>query len=350
MDGNKKSVVFVVNPVSGTRSKRFIYGLINKFMDGNRFSWEIVKTERAGHAVEIAAQAAGNGANIVVAIGGDGTVNEVARSLVHTQTALGIIPCGSGNGLARHLQIPLEPHRAIEVLNGSVMDTIDYGKINQIPFFCTCGLGFDAFVSLKFAEAGKRGMLTYVEKALSEYLTYEPETYELETEDRKVEYKAFLLACGNAAQYGNNAYIAPQATITDGLLDVTILEPFTVMDVPALAFQLFNRTIDQNDLIKTFKCRSLYISRERPGVIHFDGDPVMSQKDVKIEIVRQSLNVMIPRQKTSITVMQKASDYLMELQMMNELISKSILEKNKLIIKRNKRLIRRIMDNRRIIK
>ncbi|KAA6324300.1 Diacylglycerol kinase [termite gut metagenome] len=262
---------------------------------------------------------------------------------------MGIIPCGSGNGLARHLQIPLEPHRAIEAFNESIIDTIDYGKINETPFFCTCGLGFDAFVSLKFATTGKRGILTYVEKALREYLTYEPETYELETEDRKVKYKAFLLACGNAAQYGNNAYITPRATITDGLLDVTILEPFTVLDVPTLAFQLFNKTIDQNDLIKTFKCKNLYISREKPGVVHFDGDPMMSQKDVKIEMIRQSLNVMIPCEKTSTTVMQRASDYLMELKMMNELISKSILEKNKLIIKRNKRLIRMIMENGRMI-
>ncbi|KAA6325880.1 Diacylglycerol kinase, partial [termite gut metagenome] len=129
MNGNKKSVVFVVNPISGTRSKRFIYNLINKFTDREKFSWEIVKTGRAGHAVEIAAQAVRNNTDIVVAIGGDGTVNEVARSLVHTRTALGIIPCGSGNGLARHLQIPLEPHRAIEAFNESIIDTIDYGKI-----------------------------------------------------------------------------------------------------------------------------------------------------------------------------------------------------------------------------
>jgi YegS/Rv2252/BmrU family lipid kinase len=324
--------------------------LINKLTDKKKFVWEIIRTERAGHATEIAAQAVKNKTDIVVAIGGDGTMNEVARSLIHTHTALGIIPCGSGNGLARHLQIPLEPHRAIQVLNESIINTIDYGKINEIPFFCTCGLGFDAFVSFKFATAGKRGVLTYVEKALREYLTYEPETYELQTEDRKVKYKAFLLACGNAAQYGNNAYIAPRATITDGLLDVTILEPFTMLDVPTLAFQLFNKTIDQNELIKTFKCKKLYISRDRPGMIHFDGDPILSQKDVKIEVVRQSLNVMIPREKTSMNVLQKASDYLMELKMMNELISKSILQKNKLIIKKNKRLIKTFIEHRRTIK
>ncbi len=119
------------------------------------------------------------------------------------------------------------------------MDVIDYGKINGTDFFCTCGVGFDAFVSLKFAHAGKRGLLTYLEKTLQESLKYEPETYELETENGVSKYKAFLIACGNASQYGNNAYIAPQATLTDGLLDVTILEPFTVLDVPSLAFQLF---------------------------------------------------------------------------------------------------------------
>lgn len=166
--------------------------------------------------------------------GGDGTINEIARSLVHTDTALGIIPCGSGNGLARHLHIPMEPKKALEVLNEGCLDTIDYGKINGTDFFCTCGVGFDAFVSLKFAHAGKRGLLTYLEKTLQESLKYQPETYELETENGVSKYKAFLIACGNASQYGNNAYIAPQATLTDGLLDVTILEPFTVWMYPLL--------------------------------------------------------------------------------------------------------------------
>ena len=222
MNERMKRIIFVVNPISGTQSKELILNLLDEKIDKARYTWEVVYTERAGHAVEIAAKAAEEKADIVVAIGGDGTINEIARSLVHTDTALGIIPCGSGNGLARHLHIPMEPKKALEVLNEGCLDTIDYGKINGTDFFCTCGVGFDAFVSLKFAHAGKRGLLTYLEKTLQESLKYQPETYELETENGVSKYKAFLIACGNASQYGNNAYIAPQATLTDGLFDSVV--------------------------------------------------------------------------------------------------------------------------------
>lgn len=291
-------------------------------------------TERAGHAIEIAARAAEEKIDIVVAIGGDGTINEIARSLVHTGTALGIIPCGSGNGLARHLHIPMEPKKALDILNEGITDLIDYGKINGTSFFCTCGVGFDAFVSLKFANAGKRGLLTYLEKTLQESLKYEPETYELETEDGTSKYKAFLIACGNASQYGNNAYITPQATLTDGLLDVTILEPFTVLDVPSLSFQLFNKTIDQNSRIKTFRCKKLCIHRTKPGVVHFDGDPMHSEENVTVEIIKKGLHVIVPQkvEKDNTNALQKAQEYVNGIRLMNEAIVEDIAHKNKKIM------------------
>lgn len=276
----------------------------------------------------------------VVAIGGDGTINEIARSLVHTKTALGIIPCGSGNGLARHLQISMEPKKAIEIINEGIIDVIDYGKINEVPFFCTCGVGFDAFVSLKFAKAGRRGPLTYLEKTLLESLKYQPETYELETEDGTLKYKAFLIACGNASQYGNNAYIAPQAMLTDGLLDVTILEPFTVLDVPSLSFQLFNKTIDQNSHIKTFRCQTLRIHRTKPGVVHFDGDPMMMGENIDVKVIKEGLQVIIPRyaEKDSSNVLQRAQDYINGLKQINE----EIVHKNKMILDKSKEQIKKL--------
>ncbi len=312
MDEEKKKISFIINPKSGTQSKEQILHLLDEKLDQTKYAKEVVYTEYAGHAVEIAAQKAKEGVHAVVAIGGDGTINEIARSLVHTKTALGIIPCGSGNGLARHLQISMEPKKAIEIINEGIMDVIDYGKINDVPFFCTCGVGFDAFVSLKFAKAGRRGPLTYLEKTLLESLKYQPETYELETEDGTLKYKAFLIACGNASQYGNNAYIAPQATLTDGLLDVTILEPFTVLDVPALSFQLFNKTIDQNSRIKTFRCQTLRIHRTKPGVVHFDGDPMMMGENIDVKVIKEGLQVIIPRyaEKDSSNVLQRAQDYI----------------------------------------
>lgn len=339
MDEEKKKISFIVNPKSGTQSKEQILHLLDEKLDKEKYDREVIYTGYAGHAVEIASQKAKEGVYAVVAIGGDGTINEIARS-VHTGTALGIIPCGSGNGLARHLQIPMDPRKAIEIINEGIIDIIDYGKINDVPFFCTCGVGFDAFVSLKFANAGRRGPLTYLEKTLLESLKYQPETYELETEDGTRKYKAFLIACGNASQYGNNAYIAPQATLTDGLPDVTILEPFTVLDVPSLSFHLFNKTIDQNSRIKTFRCKRLRIHRTKPGVVHFDGDPLMMGEDINVTAVKEGLQVIIPRYtgKDSLNVLQRAQDYINGLKQINE----EIALKNKMILDKSKEQIKKL--------
>ena len=319
---DKKRIVFVVNPISGTQGKKAILRWIDERLDRSIYDYSIVKTEYAGHASQIAAAAVQDKVDIVVAIGGDGTINEIARSLVHTETALGIIPCGSGNGLARHLRIPMEPKAAIDILNQDNRLCIDYGKINNIPFFCTCGVGFDAFVSLKFADSRKRGLLTYLENTLHESLTYQPETYEIENEEGTVRYKAWMIACGNASQYGNNAYIAPQASLTDGLMDVTIMEPFTVLDVPSLSFQLFNKTIDQNSRVKTMRAKKIKIHRQKDGVMHFDGDPLMAGKELEVEIIPSGLYVMAsPKKKAkeeSENLLQVISNYFSGLHLKGE--------------------------------
>lgn len=288
----KKTIIFVVNPKSGTEGKEAIIKKIEEHIDRSIYDYQIVKTAYAGHAEEIARNAARFYTDIIVAVGGDGTVNEIARGIIHTNSALGIIPCGSGNGLARHLHIPTDPLSAIAILNRGYRLCIDYGKINNKPFFCTCGVGFDAFVSLKFADSGKRGPITYIQNTLKECLTYKPETYEIVNEEMSIKHKAFLIACANASQYGNNAYIAPQASLTDGLLDITILEPFTVLDVPSLAFRLFNKTIDQDSRIKTYQTKRVTIHRTKPSVIHIDGDPVMGEAELNVEIVPKGLNVI----------------------------------------------------------
>lgn len=345
MDNNKKKIVFVINPISGTQGKEQILAWVNEKLDREKYDMEVVYTEYAGHAVKIAAQKAAEKAFAVVAIGGDGTINEIARSLVHTDTALGIIPCGSGNGLARHLQIPLDPKKAVDIINGGRLEVIDYGKINGIPFFCTCGVGFDAFVSLKFSQAGKRGPLTYLEQTLLESLKYRPEVYELEMDGNvSTRYRAFLIACGNASQYGNNAYITPRATLDDGLLDVTILEPFTVLDVPSLSFQLFNKTIDQNSRIKTFQCKSLRIHRSKPGVVHFDGDPMMAGEDIEVSIVQRELKVIVPCEtcKRSGNVLQRAQDYINGLKQLNEAFVEDISHKNRAILDKGKEQIKKL--------
>jgi YegS/Rv2252/BmrU family lipid kinase len=318
----KKRIVFVVNPISGTQGKKAILKWIDERLDQSIYDYSIVKTEYAGHATQIAANAVQEKVDVVVAIGGDGTINEIARSLVHTNTALGIIPCGSGNGLARHLRIPMEPKAAIDVLNRGHELCIDYGKINNIPFFCTCGVGFDAFISLKFADSGKRGLLTYLENTLHESLTYQPETYEIENEEGTMKYKAWLIACGNASQYGNDAYIAPQASLTDGLMDVTIMEPFTVLDVPSLSFQLFNKTIDQNSRVKTMRAKKIKIHRTQDGVMHFDGDPLMAGKELEVEIIPSGLYVIASEKKRAKheneNLLQVISNYFIGLHLKGE--------------------------------
>ena len=288
----KRDITFIINPISGTHSKDEIPNIIETVLDKEQFNYELRFTEYAGHAAEIANECAEKGQDIVAAVGGDGTVNEVARSLTHTDSALAIVPSGSGNGLARHLCLPMDARKAIEIINACKIEDFDYGVINDLPFFCTCGMGFDAFISLKFAGAGKRGPITYVENVLKEGLKYKPETYVVEDESGKMRYKAFLIACANASQYGNNAYIAPGATMKDGEMDVVIMEPFDVLDAPQIAADLFMKTFGNNSKIKTFRAKKIHIHRKEPGAIHFDGDPIMTGTDVDVHIEHEGIKIL----------------------------------------------------------
>jgi len=289
---DKKKIVFIINPISGTHSKDNLPQIIETVLDKEQFDYELRMTEYRGHAAEIARGCAAEGVDIVVAVGGDGTVNEVARSLTHKNTALAIVPCGSGNGLARHLCLPMDVKKAIEMINACKIESFDYGVINGMPFFCTCGMGFDAFISLKFAEAGKRGPITYVENVLKEGLKYKPETYEVEDETGAKRYKAFLIACANASQYGNNAYIAPGATMKDGEMDVIIMEPFDAIEAPQIAADLFMKTLTNNSKIKTFRAKNIHIHRKSSGAIHYDGDPIMTDADVEVHIEHAGIRIL----------------------------------------------------------
>ena len=290
---DKKKITFIMNPISGTVKKSGVARAIIDTIDHALYDYEIAETHYSGHAYEIACAARDNGHAAAVAVGGDGTVNEVGRAIVGSATALGIVPCGSGNGLARHLMLPMEPRRAVSVINRMAVHDLDYGLINSHPFFCTCGMGFDAFISMKFAEAGRRGPVTYLENILREGARYKPETYEISDETGTSQRRAFLISCANASQYGNNAYIAPQASMSDGLLDVTIMEPFDIMEAPQLSIDMFNKTLDKNPNIHTFKTRSIHVHREAPGLIHYDGDPVMADADVDISIVGHGIKIIV---------------------------------------------------------
>lgn len=342
----KRKVLFIVNPISGTTSKEQILECIEQTLDKEQVEWEIARTSYKGHASVLAREAVTLNCDVAVAIGGDGTVNEVARALVHTNTALGIIPCGSGNGLARHLEIPMDYKKAVDLVQDGIIRTLDYGTINDLPFFCTCGVGFDAFVSFKFAEAGKRGLLTYLENTLKEGLRYKPETYEIEDEEGTIKLKAFLIACANASQYGNNAYIAPAASMEDGLMDVTVMEPFTVLDAPQIAFQLFNKTIDQNSHIKTFRTRKLHIHRQTEGVVHYDGDPIVMGKDIDVELIPGGLKALIHKEaslESKENILTIFSEYFNDLSSFAGHSINKINQKRIMVV--NRELLRKLAKN-----
>ncbi len=310
-----RNILFIINPKSGTDRKIYIRQSIGRNIDTNKYTYHVRYTEYAGHAEVIAREAAEVGMEIVVAVGGDGTVNEVARALIHTNTALGIIPCGSGNGLARHLQLPMDPEGAISMINAGNIKDLDYGTMNGLPFFCTCGMGFDAFVSMKFANSGKRGLISYIENTLRETLTYKPDTYTLRFDDQQVQQRAFVIACANASQYGNNAFIAPSASMSDGLMDITVLEPFTAIEAPQLALQLFNGTLGTNTRVKTFKAKKVSITRTGDDPVHVDGDPLNTGKSIEVEIHPKGIKMVVnPYSPTRrLNLLQVFADQLNEL-------------------------------------
>jgi YegS/Rv2252/BmrU family lipid kinase len=296
----KRKIVFVYNPISGSHKLLPVVPIIEKFINNDIYDYEIINTQHKGHATEIAREYAARRYDAVIAVGGDGTVNEVGCGLIGSDTALGIIPCGSGNGLARHLGIPIDPFKAVKWLDKSIFTDIDYGTMNGQPFFCTCGVGFDAKVSDSFSKAGTRGVLTYLESIMKEIATYHNETYKLSFDDSSETFEAFFITCANADQWGNNAFIAPTASLQDGLLDVIAAHPFNVVDAPLIAFQLFNRQIDKNPKVSVRKCNGVTITREKEGPAHYDGDPVIMGREIRIEIVPSGLKVLIPDKRRGI--------------------------------------------------
>ena len=303
MSQEKKQILALINPISGTANKDYLPETIRQVVDSSIFDLSIRFTQRPNHAYQLAKEAAGNGYYGVIAVGGDGTVNETASALCDTDTALGIVPNGSGNGLARHLDIPMDINEALEIINSRNIGQYDYCTANDHPFFCTCGVGFDAQVSAKFAKSGKRGPLSYVKSAVSEYLKYRPQSYRITSPEGTIAEKAFIIACGNASQYGNNAYIAPNADMQDGLIDVTVILPITPLDTAMLGILLFSRHIDQDTNIISFRTPSLTIERDKSGIMHLDGETMMMPEKIEIRCHHLGLKVFTPaKSRPKITI------------------------------------------------
>ena len=289
-----KKILAIINPISGTSKKNNIPQKINDILSSDDVTIDIVYTEYAGHATVLAKNAVDDGYNVVLAIGGDGTCNEVAKALINTRTALGIIPSGSGNGLARHLGIPIGITAALKSLKKSHMVRADFCTANDIPFFVTCGFGFDAQISEKFSKSKTRGGITYIEKSLEEYFNYIDEEYIIETESSYSKEKAFIIACGNVSQYGNNAFIAPYASLRDGLIDVTIINHINFFEVLPTAIQLFTKTLNRNPSVKTFCTSEMVITRSKAGIMHLDGEPIEMPEKIEIKCHKRGLRIMVP--------------------------------------------------------
>lgn len=294
----KKKIAFIVNPISGTTRRRNVDDLIRENLDFSQFdACEIVSTERKGHGHELTLQFVEKQFDVVVAVGGDGTVNEVASALIDTDTALGVISTGSGNGLARHLKIPQNIKQAVEHLNFSESINMDYGLVNgDKAFFCTCGFGFDAYVSELFSKSTKRGWRGYVEKMVTGYFNYEPQPYQLKGKDIDLGGNAFVITFANASQWGYNAYIAPNASIQDGMMDISIITDMPIIAIPTIAFQLFTKTIEKDRLlVTTLKTNEITLVRDKPGLFHLDGDPYELGKEIHIKMIPGGLKVMVKK-------------------------------------------------------
>lgn len=309
----KKTLLAIINPISGTTKKEYVPEILERSIDKNKFDLTIRFTQRQGHATELTNEAIRQKFYGVIAIGGDGTINEVASALCGSDTALGIIPCGSGNGLARHLGVPVNIEKAISIINTDNVESLDYCTVNGQPFFCTCGVGFDAQVSNKFAQSHKRGPLSYLQNTIIEYLKYRPQKYTIEMGDEIVTEEAFLIACGNASQYGNNAFITPRASMHDGLIDVTVIHPFTPLDTAIMSVLLFTRHIDQDININTYQTPELTIKRNKPGVMHIDGDPIMMDADLYIKCHKSGIKILVPdNDKAEKSILSSLEDYFWE--------------------------------------
>ena len=290
---NKEKILFILNPISGGKKKELFISLLESLIVKNNFEIELVKTEYSGHATEIAKKAVLEGLKKIVAVGGDGTVNEIAKVLVNTDTSLGIIPFGSGNGLARHLKIPMNIEAALGLISTASIKKIDVGFINDQAFFCTAGLGFDAHVGKIFAGLKGRGLLGYIKSVLKEYFSYVSEEYEVDINGKKNRYRAFLITVANAGQYGNNVYIAPLADISDGLLDLCIIKNFSVFKLPSMAIRVLNRSINNSNYTKTIQAKKIIIQRKNNGAYHIDGEPLEGGKKFIFEIKEKALSVLV---------------------------------------------------------
>jgi YegS/Rv2252/BmrU family lipid kinase len=289
----KHKICFIHNPISGVRKQSRFDELIRQNLDTDKFDFDVRETRSPKDAIRIASDAVNEKFDIVVAVGGDGTVNEVVQGIGRSQVLLGIIPTGSGNGLARHLQIPLEPERALQTINKLNIRTIDLATINGYPFASIAGLGFDARVANRYRKVKKRGFFGYFRVIFREYFSYRDREFTLIFNNKKITRKAILLSIANSNQFGYNTIIAPTAEPDDGLLDIVIVRKFPLGELPRIIGQLYTGKIDQSAYIESFKTKEIFIQRKQGKRVNIDGEAIKMGREIFIRIQPAAIRVIV---------------------------------------------------------
>ena len=286
-----KKILFIVNPVSGKGKQKNIASVIERYLDKDRFSFELKFTKNENHAREIILKQQ-NYFDILIAVGGDGAVNQMGALLINSQVIFGIVPAGSGNGLARHLKIPLNFKGAINVINSFHKPMkIDVAKMNDEYFLSTAGTGFDAHVAWKFSTSNTRGFFTYAKIALSELFKYKIEKYELIFNDQMIDIPAFIVTIANSNQFGNNAYVSPESKLDDGFLRLIIVKPFPFYYMPLLIYRLFNKSLLKSKFVDHFTLKKLCINSPFQKV-QLDGESIIMGRKINIEVIPSCLNII----------------------------------------------------------
>lgn len=293
-EGGYKTRV-IINPISGGKGKAEIVPFLSTLLFPNKFDLEVFYTEGPHHATELAKEAADNGYDLVIAVGGDGTVNEVGKALVGTKTTLGIIPMGSGDGMARNLNIPQNPMGAIAVINRFIKKKIDTIKVNDQRFFTAAGIGFDADISWGFADSNGRGLIGYLEVVLDGYFDFKPKKVEFVIDDQRqlVEEDGLLVTFANGKQYGNDVYIAPMAKMNDGYVHLVVLKMPPIFALPDILIRLGGQSIGESIYYYSIKAKKIEVKGKNISA-HLDGDPYFFEDGMIIEVDPLSLTVLVP--------------------------------------------------------
>jgi diacylglycerol kinase (ATP) len=286
-----RKYIFIVNPNAGRKQALELMDCISEFFPGS-IDHEIVVWKDKHGFLEIKNKILDGQYSHAVAVGGDGTVNEVANAIRGTEIVLGIIPAGSGNGLARTLGISMHVPQALKEMITSRSIMMDCGEVNGHAFFCTSGTGFDALIGERFAKSQRRGLMSYIRIVISELFKYRATNCTLVIEGKTLERRAFLITVANAGQYGNDFFIAPEASITDGNFQIVVLKPFNFFAAFAIAYKFISKNAHTSRYTETFVASKLKIIRSDPGPIHFDGEPGDEIPELEYQLVPRALRVV----------------------------------------------------------